>query len=155
VACVVENLQVDAAAEFLDEVGEKENVSASTKVNGQVPTRRAFVPYAVSLVLSPPDLSLPDNRPLGISYLEIGLGTETFAGAGDQNEQAPTVRRNRPVPLSIAPEAVKFTAGQRVLKEPGLEGFTGRAPVRAESRVRIRRDLFTSAPGKGDPEEEE
>jgi hypothetical protein len=154
-ASLVEDLQVDAAAELLDEVREKEKVSVSTKANGQDLTRRAFMPDAVGLTISWPDLSLPDNRLLGVSYLEIGLGTETFAGEGDQNEQAPAVGRNRPFPLSIAPEAMKFTAGQRVLKDPGLEGFTGRGPLRVDCRVCIRCDLFTSASGNGEPQEEE
>ena len=74
-ASLVEDLQVDAAAELLDEVREKDKVSASTKKNGQDLTLRAFVPYAVGLAISWPDLSLPDNRLLAVSYLEIGLGT--------------------------------------------------------------------------------
>jgi hypothetical protein len=83
VASLVEDLQVDAAAELLDEVREKEQVPASTKANRQDITRRACMPYAVGLAISWPDLSLPDNGLLAIPYLEIGLGTETFASEGD------------------------------------------------------------------------
>jgi len=154
VASSVEDLQVDAAVELLDEVREKQQIPGSAKANRQDLTRRAFMSYAVGLAISRPDLSLPDNRPLSVSYFEIGFGTETFAGEGDQNEQGPAVCRNRPFPVTIAPEAVKFAASQRVLKETGLEGFAGRGPVRVDCRVRIRCDLPTSASGKCEPQEE-
>jgi len=153
-ASLVKDLQIDAAAEFLDEVRKKEQISASTKVNGQNLTHRTFVTYAEGLTISRPDLSLPENRLPGVSYFEIGLGTKTFASDGDQDEQAPAVRRNRPLPLSIAPEAVEFTARQRVLKDAGLEGFAGRGFARINCRVCIRRALFTPASNDREPEEE-
>jgi hypothetical protein len=59
ITLLVEDLQVDAAAEFLDKVRDKERVSVSTEANGQGPVPWVFKTYTMGLAISLSDLSLP------------------------------------------------------------------------------------------------
>jgi hypothetical protein len=151
----IEDLEVDAAAELLDEVSDHKKLPGATKSKGEHLTSGILESYAVGLFVTWQDISLPEDGLLGVRNLEIGLGTQAVAREGDKNEQLPAIDRCRPVPLTIAPDAVKRTAGHWILREPRPESVTRRGPVRPGNRACVRCHTFTSTPGNEQTQEKD